>query len=272
MSNNVKYVNIMIDEANIDYVCFGHGKKYLIIIPGVGDGLKSVRGLANYYAHKYKAFSKDYKVYIISRRRNIPTDFTIKDMASDIYNLLLNLNIDNTSIIGISQGGMIAQELAITYPNLVSKLVLIVTAPKPTNTMENTLNTWLKMLAFKDYKGLLKDTAIKSFVGKSANKYIKVFELSNKIINKKNYLNYEVLLKACLKFNRLKDLKKINAPTLIIGAKLDQVLGYEGSLLLNKNIRDSKLILYDEYSHGLYDQIPDFNEQIKNFLVGESNE
>ena len=272
MSNNVKYVNIMIDDANIDYVCFGHGKKYLIIIPGVGDGLKSVRGLANYYAHKYKAFSKDYKVYIISRRRNIPTDFTIKDMALDIFNLLSNLNIEKTNIIGISQGGMIAQELAITYPDLLSKLVLIVTAPKPNSTMENTLNTWLKMLEFKDYKGMLKDTAIKSFVGKSASKYIKVFELSNKIINKKNYLNYEILLKACLKFNRLKDLKNIKAKTLIIGAKLDQVLGYEGSLLLNKNIPDSKLVLYDEYSHGLYDQISDFNDQIKTFLEGEKNE
>ncbi len=272
MSNNVKYVNIILDEANIDYVCFGHGKKYLIIIPGVGDGLKSVRGLANYYAHKYKAFSKNYKIYIISRRRDIPASFTIKDMALDIANLLMNLNIEQTSIIGISQGGMIAQELAITYPELVTNLVLIVTAPKLNDTMESTLNTWLKMLEHKDYKGLLKDTAIKSFAGKNASKYIKVFELSNKIINKKNYLNYEVLLNACLKFNRLKDLKDIKARTLIIGAKLDQVLGYEGSILLNKNIQNSKLVLFDDYSHGVYDQVTNFNDQIKDFLEGEKNE
>ena len=272
MKNNTKQVNIQIENTNIDYVSFGHGKKYLVIIPGVGDGLKNVKGLATYYAHKYQEFSKDYKVYVISRRNNLKRGFSINDMASDIYLLLSELNIKAFSIIGISQGGMIAQTLAINYPEIVEKLILIVTAPKPNSIMKSTINNWLKMLKHHEYKALLRDTAIKSFVGKSANKYLKLYELSYKVINKKHYLNYEILLRACLKFDSSKDLKNIEAKTLIIGAKLDQVLGYEGSELLNKNIKNSKLVLYDEYSHGLYDQIKGFNELIKSFLTNSKKE
>ena len=272
MKSNTKQVNIQIENANIDYVSFGHGKKYLVIIPGVGDGLKNVKGLASFYAHKYKEFSKDYKVYVISRRNNLKRGFKIDDMALDIMLLLNELNIAKFSIIGISQGGMIAQNLAINYPDMVEKLVLIVTAPKENSIMKSTINNWLKMLKHHEYKALLKDTAIKSFVGKNASKYTKLFEMSYQVINKHKYNNYEILLRACLKFDSLKDLKHIEAKTLIIGAKLDQVLGYEGSVLLNENIKNSKLVLYDDYSHGLYDQIKDFNEDIKIFLVGDKHE
>lgn len=35
---------IKIGETNMDYVTFGNGKDILIIIPGLGDGLRTVRG------------------------------------------------------------------------------------------------------------------------------------------------------------------------------------------------------------------------------------
>lgn len=272
MKSNTKQVNIKIENINIDYVSFGHGKKYLVIIPGVGDGLKNVKGLASFYAHKYREFIKDYKVYVISRRNNLKRGFSIDDMASDIYLLLNELNIKAFSMIGISQGGMIAQSLAIKYPEMVEKLVLIVTAPKVNPVMKSSINTWLKMLKSHEYKALLQDTAIKSFVGKSANKYLKLYELSYKVISPKKYANYGILLRACLKFDSVKELKNIQAKTLIVGAKLDQVLGYEGSVLLNNYIKDSKMVLYDKYSHGLYDQIKDFNELLKTFLIGDKHE
>ena len=46
----------------------------MIIIPGVGDGFKTVKGLAIPFAMMYKCFSKDYKVYVFSRRNNIPKE------------------------------------------------------------------------------------------------------------------------------------------------------------------------------------------------------
>ena len=50
-----------------DYISFGKGDKNLIIIPGVGDGLKTVKGMALPFAFLYRELAKDFKVYVFSR-------------------------------------------------------------------------------------------------------------------------------------------------------------------------------------------------------------
>ena len=45
MFYNAKNNNIKIGQSDIDYICFGKGNKNLIIIPGLGDGLRTVKGM-----------------------------------------------------------------------------------------------------------------------------------------------------------------------------------------------------------------------------------
>ena len=66
--------------------------------------------------------------------------------------------------------------------------------------------------------------------------------------------------------NAYNELNKIECPTLIIGARLDKALGIKGSEELAKQIKNSKLHIYEEYSHGVYEQAKDFNDRIKKFL------
>ena len=91
----------------------------------------------------YKIFANDYKVLVFSRRNKLEKDFSIKDMASDIKRHLDDLNINSVDVIGVSQGGMIAQDLAIYYPDLVKKLVLVVTCPCPNEILTTNINLWL---------------------------------------------------------------------------------------------------------------------------------
>src|SRR5512143_2388655 len=53
--------------------------------------------------------------------------YTIADMAEDTAGVIQNLKLGPTHVVGISMGGMIAQELAIRHPELVDKLVLVAT-------------------------------------------------------------------------------------------------------------------------------------------------
>ena len=76
--------NIAIDNTFAHYISFGKGKKNLIIIPGLGEAFKSVKGLAIPMAILYHKYAKDYKIYVFSRRQDIPKHFTTCDMANDI--------------------------------------------------------------------------------------------------------------------------------------------------------------------------------------------
>jgi len=50
-------------------------------------------------------------------------------MAEDIQELLQRLDIESCSIIGHSMGGKVAMELSLSYPQLVSKMIVVDIAP-----------------------------------------------------------------------------------------------------------------------------------------------
>ena len=128
MIYNAKNGNIKIENTEMEYVSFGSGDKYLVIIPGLGDALKTVKGTAVPFAWMYRKFSDEYSVYIFSRKNNLEMGYSTSDMADEVSYAMNQLEIDNADIIGVSQGGMIAQYLAINYPDKVDKLVLAITA------------------------------------------------------------------------------------------------------------------------------------------------
>lgn len=257
---------VVTDEFSANYIKFGNGKKNLIMIPGVGDGLKTVKGLAVPFSILYKKYSKDYTVYSFSRRNKIPEKFSIRDMTDDLIKCMDKLGIENADIIGVSQGGMIGQTLAINYPDRIGKLVLVVTTPKATDILKESVTGWLDMAYNNDYKGIMIDTAIRSYTGKYIEKGKKIFSLLSNISKPKSFDRFITMAKSCLEFDVSKDIKKIKTPTFIIGGSDDLVLGIEGSKLLNKGIKNSELYIYEGYSHGLYEQAKDFNDIVLKYL------
>ncbi len=50
----------------MDYISFGKGNKNLIIIPGLGDGLRTVKGMAIPLAFMYKSLQKNIQyIYLV---------------------------------------------------------------------------------------------------------------------------------------------------------------------------------------------------------------
>jgi len=124
---------VRLPDAAMDYVVFGTGTQPLVMIPGLGDGLTTVKGMAAAMAYSYRMYAKDYQVYIFSRKNNLETyydlnqQYTTREMAEDLASALKTLGIAQAKVLGVSQGGMIAQYLAIDHPSFVDRLVLAVT-------------------------------------------------------------------------------------------------------------------------------------------------
>ncbi len=84
MFYNAKSCQMMIGSNTVNYIEFGSGKKTLIILPGLGDGLFPLHGKiqAIAFAFRYKQFAKHYKVYVFSRKiklqKNIPRGIWLK--------------------------------------------------------------------------------------------------------------------------------------------------------------------------------------------------
>ncbi len=69
---NAKNGTLSIDNMEINYVSFGYGDKILILLPGLSDGLTTVKGKALLLAKSYRLFFKKYTVYMFSRKNDHP--------------------------------------------------------------------------------------------------------------------------------------------------------------------------------------------------------
>ena len=263
---NAKNGNIRFNGHDCDYISFGSGDDVLIMLPGVGDGFKTAKGVAVPFSVMYRCFAKDFRVFVFSRRNRMLKGFTTKNMADDIAAIMYKLEIDSAHVFGVSQGGMIAQQLALRHPDKVKSLVLAVTASRPNEIMRDSLETWLRMADKDDYKGIMLDTAERSYTGA----YLERGRKLNKLLalaKPKDYTRFRILCESCLEHDAYDELDKISCPVFIIGADSDKVLGGEASEELAERIPGAELYMYEGYSHGVYEQAKDFNKRVLDNLT-----
>ncbi len=262
---NAKNGNIKINGHDFDYISFGSGRDALIMLPGVGDGFKTAKGVAVPFAYMYRMFADSFRVYVFSRRNGLPHGFTSADMADDLSDIMEALDLGAAHVFGVSQGGMIAQQLAIRHPEKVKSLVLAVTASRPTEIMREALGSWLIMADRDDYRGIMLDTAERSYTGA----YLERGKRMNRLLalaKPKSYERFRILCESCLSHDVYEELPEIKCPVYIIGASLDRVLGLEASIEMHEAIPGSELYMFEGYSHGVYEQAKDFNDMVLRWL------
>ena len=198
---NAKNGRISLNGGTMPYVSFGSGPKKLVILPGLSDGLATVAGKALLLAKPYAPYFRDFTVYMFSRRDPLPDDHTIRDMAADQAAAIKELGVERASVLGVSEGGMIAQYLAIDHPELVEKLILAVTAPAVNDVILSCVPGWMDMARRKDHKGLMIDTAERSYSPAYLKKYRKMYPLLSFVGRPRTYDRFLANAQATLSFD-----------------------------------------------------------------------
>lgn len=264
--SSTKGKTLYFNDKSMDYVTFGKGKQPLVIIPGLGDGVQTVKGMAQMLALTYREFAKVYKVYVFSRINELRENYTTRNMAADVAQAMDLLKFKSSAVMGISQGGMIAQWLAVDFPKKVERLILTVTTAKLNSFGRERITHWLELNQTDSYKELMLDIASHSYTTKSFRKIKYLYRIMGIFGRIKDKQRIDIQSVSCLKHDSLDFLEKINCPTLIIGAEKDDVLGVEASLELHKHIKDSQLTLLPECGHALYEQNKNFQNRVLVFL------
>lgn len=267
---NAKNGRVSIDGTSMDYVTFGQGHDILIMIPGLGDGLTTVHGMALPLAYTYRMYARDYKVYLFSRKNHLEnylqTGYSTRDMAKDLASAMKELGISHAKVLGISQGGMIAQYLAIDCPGFVDRLVLAVTLSRPNETVQHVIDSWMRLAKQGDYKTLMTDTAEKSYSENYLKKYRCFYPILTSIGKPKDFSRFLVQAASCIQHDAYASLPKITCPTLVIGGGNDQIVTGAASVEIAGQIKDSELHLYPGLGHAAYEEAKDFNSRVMAFF------
>lgn len=251
--------------GDMDYIRFGQGERVLVMLPGVGDGLKTVKGMALPFAFLYRAMVRDFTVYVFSRRVELAPHMSTREMAADLNDAMDALGLADAAVVGVSQGGMIAQWLAIDHPEKVRKLVLTVTLSRPNLTMEETVAVWTKMAKRGDYRGIMLDTAERSYSPKRIRTARISYGLLGNVGKPKSFDRFLIQAESCVTHDAYEELKYIGCPTLVTGGTDDRIVTGRASEEIAEQIPASRLKMYDGLGHGLYEEAPDFLDRVMAF-------
>ena len=258
---------LQLTDATMHYIRFGRGTKTLVMLPGLGDGLTTVKGTALPMALMYRLFAKDYTVFMFSRRNDLPAGSTTRDMARDLKTALDALDIAKCDLFGVSMGGMIAQHFAADYPEMVGKLVLCVTCAEPNSTLVESVNEWISLARQGNHTAFMDSNLRRMYSDTYYRKNRWMTPVLGLLTKPKSYERFFIQAEACLTHDAAEQLPCVTAPTLVIGGEKDRALGAEASRAIAAAIPGAKLHMYPAWGHALYEEAKDFNQVVLSFLL-----
>ena len=265
MIYHAKEGRLNIHGVRMDYITFGSGTRPLVMIQGLNT--RGIRGAGASLAWMYRIFAREYKVYLFDRRASLPETVTVRELAADVALAMDALNIANADLLGVSQGGMIAQYLAIDRPDLVRRLVLAVTLSRNNETVEAVIHNWIDMTERNDMRALVTDMAERMYSPTYIKKYRPLLPLLTVLQRPKDVPRFITLARACLTCEAYDELEQIRCPVLVIGGREDQIVGGSASEEIAERL-GCELYLYDGLGHAAYEEAKDFNRRVYDFLKG----
>ena len=261
-----------VNGINIDYRVEGQGEPLIMI-----SGFSSAK---NDWRFQTRSFKKYYRTITFDNRgvgkSDKPTGpYTMKMMANDTIGLMDHLGIEKAHVLGISMGGMIAQELAINHPERVDKLVLASTLARWDETSGFTseaskrLETFLRSIPneVEIQRGV--DTTIDLTLNKRFYRILAVPLMKIMIrLYDTSALNGLVEQRdAILAHDTADRLRLIKAPTLVITGTNDRLIKPISSEVIANLVPKAKLIKVEGGSHGVIVEMRSkFNKEVLNFL------
>lgn len=221
-------MNIKVNNINIYYEVIGKGRPIILLNPN-SVNVKAMKYIA-------KKLENDFEVYIFHRRGCGKSErnciLTYEETAKDVYEFINKLKLNKPYLLGCSGGATVALNVAIDYPNSVSKLICC------------------------------SGVSRKGMVGKP--NYLKTMEKLPWYPGKKENDIFEKMNNE-MKTLSEKELSKIKIPTLVVNGRKKDIVKVEEAKYISKNINNSQLIILEKEGHFSYMINCKWYNELKNF-------
>ena len=272
---NISLKKVHVGDIDIAYKTFGKGDPFLLIS---GSGL----AMDMWQPSLLTSLSRNHTVIIFDNRGVGNTTigikpFSIQQFANDTAGLLDVIKIHNADVLGFSMGSFVAQELALSHPEKINRLVLygascggeqnIPQTPQVVKILSDLVNN-----RTQEPEKILSTQFPLDWVRSHPNvTFPKSAEIvTSKVSTQQFNLNEEWL--ATNWGGVCSQVAKISIPTLVLTGTEDVAVPAANSLILAQKIPGAWLVQIKGGGHGLMYQYPDiFDKVVQTFLSTTSN-
>ena len=264
---------VITESFQMDYCCFGKGKKIFVIIPGLS--LISVMLSADLIANDYSLLADDYTVYVFDRRKDLPSVYSVYDMAEDTAGAIRALGLTDVNLFGASQGGMISMVIAARYPELLHTLLLGSTCADMRGDRACRLNEWVDLARKNEIEKLCFKFADMVYPEEFVKKNKAAFSGVAALCTDEDTARFITVAEGTRDFCITDELSSIECPVLILGAEDDKVLPPSGSEQIFDSLPDGirkQIHMYTGYGHAAFDLAPDYKQRLLDFMTELENQ
>jgi 3-oxoadipate enol-lactonase len=259
-------------SSRIAYELYGHlGRRapWLVLIQGLGFDRSG-------WAPVISALRRRFRLVLIDNRgsgRSTTADrkFTVADMAMDVTAVLDRSQIAHAHVLGASLGGMVAQELAIRFPQRVDRLVLACTTPGwpygyPMPRASVRRMTEAASLPVEVAQRSLVENALAPDTLETHPELVERI-VRNQKAKSGDPASWKALANAGATYSGGTRQSLIQAPTLIMYGDADEVVDPRNSKLLASRIPSSQVVVFPGLGHLFFWEKPaQFAKAVTSFL------
>lgn len=256
----------VIDSEGLDiyFEEFGQGQP-LLLIHGLGSSSRD-------WELQIPEFEQHFRVIAVDLRGHGRSDkplgsYSMRQFAGDAVQVLRALGAVPAHVLGISLGGMVAFQLALDFPDLIDKLVIVNSVPelRPRN-LADRLGFWQRLLIIR-LSGMEKmgEVLAKRFLPRPEQEALR--EIFIRRWSENDKAAYLASLKSAFGWSVRDRLREIKTPTLVIGAEEDYfstALKEDYTALMPY----ASLVVIPDSRHALPAEKPEeFNRLVLDFLT-----
>lgn len=202
----------------------------------------------------------------------VPT--SIEKMADDALEFIHSLDLDQVDLLGLSMGGMVAQEMIFKESKLVRKLVLVGTGPRGGKGISDVTKVTIKdfirsIFTRQDIKNYLFFTSTANGKKRAAEYLHRLKARTDPKDQSIHFSSFQNQLKAINQWGKdpAADLSKVTQSTLVANGDNDRMVPTINSYDLAKLIPNAEIKIYPDSGHGSLFQFPNnFAHLVQNFL------
>ncbi|MBR0938479.1 alpha/beta fold hydrolase [Bradyrhizobium jicamae] len=205
-----------------------------------------------------EALAKQFTVITLDNRGTGQSEkplagYALANMARDVFELLIQLEITSTYLFGYSMGGAIAQEFVRQFPERVKGLVLCATmcgGPQATYAKQSVVRV------MRDLDGLSPDEAARRIwkvtyapTYLANNRELAESQMRREIADPTPLHAADLQFQAFAEFDASSALADIRCPTMLLTGDIDELISPQNSKMMVKRIRNAELIVLSGRGH-----------------------
>lgn len=265
-----------VDGSEMNYIDLGDPEApALVFIHGLGGSWQNWLENLPHFSTGYRCIAMDLGGF--GESEVVDGEVSIQRYARSVAELLGQLGIERAAVLGNSMGGFVALELAIRFPALVQRLVLVSAAvlwqeyrhAKPLVTFANATEAIAARALAEVPSWLLRRRGLRSYALRWGGiRAQPSSELQHELLRTaRRTPGFLPAFRALASYPLRDELEGVRCPTLIVWGTADPLVGVGHARELERLIPDARTSIHEGIGHVVQLEAPErFNAEVEAFL------